>query len=239
MVGSKPLGSVYVVLSMPSARAVLFISATNSGTLPASWAASIWAMLSPDGISSASSSCRSSSRSPARTATTDSSCLASSASARASAAVTVSVKPAPVGLSGYCLSVRYAVITLARLAVGLGSSPPADPSEPIPGTTSAACPTVGHAGAGAGPAIRTLVGNATRSTRFGGLSVITRTTTAASTMRSAAASTSGQRRRRPRRPRAAERELRRPWPEDPRRSDLTVRLTPPGDAGGSRSRRRR
>jgi hypothetical protein len=84
---------------IPSAWALAFISATKPASLPATVAASVEAMLLPEGISSACSSWRSVSCSPARTATIDWFRLASSAAACASAVVTVIVNPS-CSLSG-------------------------------------------------------------------------------------------------------------------------------------------
>ena len=75
--GSAPLGSAYRVPPSPRERAAAFIFATNAPSEPASQPASKEAMLLPEGISIASSACRSVSFSPGATWTADCPCRVS------------------------------------------------------------------------------------------------------------------------------------------------------------------
>ena len=135
---SSPDGSVYRVSAIPSAAACAFIAATNVAGSPASHRASSRAMLSAEGSSRASRACRSVSTSPAATRTRDWRPAASAAYAAASCAETVSAGPSSAGRSGWSRSTRYAVITLATLAMGTGRTAPEEPRLPSPATSTVA-----------------------------------------------------------------------------------------------------
>src|SRR6201999_2621455 len=99
---------------------------------PASHRASIHAMLSADGSSSASSAWRSVRVSPAATGTSESPALACDGDAAASDAWTVISGPDPSAGSGWSSRITYAVISLATLAIGTGRLAPGPANTPRP-----------------------------------------------------------------------------------------------------------
>src|SRR5258707_2049143 len=129
---------------MPRRRAVEFIRAANAARLPASHRASIQAMLSAEGSSSASSACRSVSLSPAATGTSESPSRACDEYAAASDGWTgISGPDSPEG-SGWSCRTTYAVITLATLAIGTGRVAPGPATTPKPLMSAAETPSAGH-----------------------------------------------------------------------------------------------
>src|SRR5207247_513980 len=129
---------------MPRRRAVAFIRATNAAWLPASHRASIQAMLSADGSSSASSAWRSVSISPATTGTSESPARACDGYAAASDGWTAISGPDPPAESGWSCRTTYAVITLATLAIGTGRVAPGPYTTPKPLMSAAEAPSAGH-----------------------------------------------------------------------------------------------
>ncbi len=114
----SPLESAYLVARSPSWLASWFIWVTKALSLPASQVASSVAMLLPEGISIASSSCSSESCSPTTTWTTDWPVARSCWYSATSGAVTVTRGPVSPEVRGWALSTSSAVITLARLPIG-------------------------------------------------------------------------------------------------------------------------
>src|SRR6266568_1763014 len=129
---------------MPRRRTVAFIRATNAAWLPASHRASIQAMLSADGSSSASSAWRSVSISPAATGTSESPSRACDGYAAASHDWTAISGPDPPEGSGWSYRTTYAVITLATLAIGTGRVAPGPATTPKPLMSAAETPSAGH-----------------------------------------------------------------------------------------------
>src|SRR2546430_3775107 len=129
---------------MPSRRAVAFIRVTNAAWLPASHRASIHAMLSAEGSSSAFSAWRSVSLSPATTGTSESPSRTCDGYAAASDAWTVISGPDPPEGSGWSCRITYAVITLATLAIGTGRVAPGPATTPKPLMSAAETPSAGH-----------------------------------------------------------------------------------------------
>src|SRR5205823_3879190 len=78
---------------------------------------------------------------------------ASVAYAAASCAETVSAGPSSAGRSGWSRSTRYAVITLATLAMGTGRTAPEEPRLPSPATSTVAWPVAGQGSTGGVPAM--------------------------------------------------------------------------------------
>src|SRR6202035_674837 len=112
--------------------------------LPASHRASIQAMLSAEGSSSASSAWRSVSISPAATGTSESPSRACDGYAAASDGWTAITGPDPPAGSGWSCRITYAVITLATLATGTGRVEPGPATRPTPLMPAAETPSAGH-----------------------------------------------------------------------------------------------
>src|SRR6266496_364033 len=129
---------------MPRRRAVAFIRAANAAWLPASHRASIQAMLSAEGSSSAVSAWRSVSLSPAATGTSESPSRACDGYAAASGGWTSISGPDPSAVRGWSCRITYAVITLATLAIGTGRVAPGPYTTPKPLTSAAEAPSAGH-----------------------------------------------------------------------------------------------
>src|SRR5215469_14020879 len=129
---------------MPRRRAVAFIRATNAAWLPASHRASIQAMLSAEGSSSASSAWRSVMVSPAATGTSESPSRACDGYAAASDGWTVISGPDPSAGRGWSCRTTYAVISLATLAIGTGWVAPGPATAPKPLMSAAETPSAGH-----------------------------------------------------------------------------------------------
>src|SRR6476620_5885458 len=129
---------------MPRRRAVAFIRATNPDWLPVSHRASIHAMLSAEGSSSASSAWRSVSLSPATTGTSESPSRTCDGYAAASDDWTAISGPDPPGGSGWSCRITYAVITLATLAIATGRVAPGPATTPKPLMSAAETPSAGH-----------------------------------------------------------------------------------------------
>src|SRR6201990_1923041 len=129
---------------MPRRRAVVFIRATNPAWLPASHRASIHAMLSAEGSSSASSAWRSVSLSPATTGTSESPPRNCDGYAAASDDRTAISGPDPPEGSGWSCRTTYAVITLATLAMATGRVAPGPATTPKPLMSAAETPCAGH-----------------------------------------------------------------------------------------------
>src|SRR6266702_1214416 len=129
---------------MPRRRAVAFIRAANAAWLPASHRASIQAMLSAEGSSSAVSAWRSVSLSPAATGTGESPSRACDGYAAASGGWTSISGPDPSAVRGWSCRITYAVITLATLAIGTGRVAPGPYTTPKPLTSAAEAPSAGH-----------------------------------------------------------------------------------------------
>jgi hypothetical protein len=109
---------------MARLRAAAFIRAANAAWLPASHRASIQAMLSADGNSSASSAWRSVIVSPAAIATSESPSATCDGYSAASDGSTVISGPDPFADRGWSCRITYAVISLATLAMGTCLSAP-------------------------------------------------------------------------------------------------------------------
>ena len=129
---------------MPRVRAVAFIFAVNAAWLPASHRASIQAMLSADGSSSASSAWRSEIASPAATGTSESPSRACAGYAAASDGWTVISGPDPPAGRGWSCRITYAVISLATLAMGTCRVAPGPSATPMPLMSAAEVPSAGH-----------------------------------------------------------------------------------------------
>src|ERR1700756_3645609 len=129
---------------MPRRRAVAFIRATNAAWPPASHRASIHAMLSAEGSSSASSAWRSVSLSPATTGTSESPSRTCDEYAAASDDWTAISGPDPPEGSGWSCRTTYAVITLATLAMATGRVAAGPATTPKPLMSAAEVPSPGH-----------------------------------------------------------------------------------------------
>jgi hypothetical protein len=129
---------------MPRVRAVAFIFAVNAAWLPASHRASIQAMLSADGSSSASSAWRSEIASPAATGTSESRSRACAGYVAASDGWTVISGPDPPAGRGWSCRITYAVISLATLAMGTGRVAPGPSATPMPLMSAVEVPSAGH-----------------------------------------------------------------------------------------------
>src|SRR5260370_30810910 len=129
---------------MPRRRAVAFIRSTNAAWLSASHRASIHAMLSAEGSSSASSAWRSVIVSPATTGTSESPSRTCDGYAATSDDWTAISGPDPPEGSGWSCRTTYAVITLVTLAIGTGRAAPGPAIAPQPLMSAAQTPSAGH-----------------------------------------------------------------------------------------------
>src|SRR5262249_32444083 len=116
----------------------------NAAWLPASHRASIHAMLSAEGSSSASSAWRSVSLSPATTGTSESPSRTCDGYAAASDGWTAISGPDPPEGSGWSCRTTYAVITVATLGRAPGRVAPGPATTPKPLMSAAETPWAGH-----------------------------------------------------------------------------------------------
>lgn len=134
VVASRPEGSVYVVLVMPSSLAVSFIFLTNASWEPESQRASSRAMLLADGIMRAAIASYSEIFSPSLTVSrVDSLSVELFFLPSVSAVLSTSIiAPCSPFFMGWSRRMMYAVIDLVTLAIGTGFCSPDWPSVPRP-----------------------------------------------------------------------------------------------------------